>query len=133
MRRRDLDQELSFREAAELLSRRRDSRGRGLKKMVLARERQTGKQIAIRLDGPKEPKMRITIGALYRSFPELAPARLDDIARMVAPMMKRAEGRTREVVRDEIAKTVEPRLTLLEKEGRILTRTLKELAALRRQ
>jgi hypothetical protein len=132
MRRDSLEQEMSFREAAHRLNRRRDSRGRALRAMVLARERQTGKKIAIRLNGEKEPKLRITIGALYRYFPELQPARVDDIARLVRPMLdrtlERASERTRSVVQEEIKKTVVPRIDRLEKQSQIIKSALAKLA-----
>lgn len=128
IRRDGFDQELSFHEAAKLLNRKRDSRGRALRAMVLARERQTKKQIAIRLNGEKEPKLRITIGALYRAFPELLPARVDDIVRYVRPLLERQaaqqETKTRNVVREELEKDIAPRVARLEKQTRIIKRAL---------
>lgn len=128
MRRDGFDQELSFHQAARKLNRRGDSRGRGLRAMVLAREKQTGKQIAIRLNGQKQPKLRITVGALYRAFPELLPARIDDIHRLMRPMLDRAAEQTRLVVQEEIKATVDPRLKRLEKNDRIIRAALAELA-----
>jgi hypothetical protein len=128
VRRSGFEQELSFHEAAKMLNRKRDSRGRALRSMVLAREKQTGKQIAIRLNGEKEPKLRITIGALYRAFPELLPARIDDIHRLMRPMLDRAAERTRSVVQEEIKKTVDPRLSRLEKNDRIIRAALRQMA-----
>jgi len=128
-----LDEELSFSAAARELQRHRDPKGRKLRNMVVARERQTGKQIAIRLAGQKEPKLRITIGALYRAFPELAPAKIDDIARLMKPMLERAEARTRVVVREEIARDVLPRIVYLEEESGIVRRCLEELEQLKRR
>jgi len=127
LKRDGFEQELTFREAAQKLNRRRDSRGRALRAMVLAREKQTGKKIAIRLGGAVEPKMRITIGALYRAFPELMPARVDDIARLVRPMLDRERARTLSVVQQEIREKVDPRLDRLEKQGRIIRKALADL------
>jgi hypothetical protein len=128
-----LDEELSFAAAAAELGRHRDPKGRKLRNMVVARERQTGKQIAIRLAGAKEPKLRISIGALFRAFPELAPARVEDLARLVRPMLDRAEARTRIVVREEIAKDVLPRIVFLEEESGIVRRCLEDLDKLKRR
>jgi len=128
-----LEAELSFSEAAAELGRHRDPKGRKLRNMVVARELQTGRQIAIRLAGQKEPKLRITIGALYRAFPELAPAKIDDIARLMKPMLDRSEARTRDVVREEIQKDVIPRIEYLEEESGIVRRCLEDLDRLKRR
>ena len=126
-RRPRLEQELSFREAAQALERTNDPRGRRLRNMVLARERQTGKQIAIRLAGEKEPKLRVTLGALYRAFPELRPARVDDLMSMARQLAERGEQRTRSVVREVLAESLEPRVEKLEKAAGITERALQEL------
>lgn len=128
-----LDAELSFSEAAAELGRHRDPKGRKLRNMVVARELQTGRKIAIRLGGQKEPKLRITIGAIYRAFPELAPAKIDDIARLMKPMLDRSEARTRDVVREEIDRDVLPRIVYLEKQGEILDRAITDLRSLNKQ
>jgi len=98
--------------------------------MVVARERQTGQQIAVRLAGQVEPKMRVTMGALYRAFPELRLAHVDNLAQIAKPLVERAEARTREVVRSEIARDIGPRVSKLEKRSRIIERCITELAAL---
>lgn len=126
-RRPRLEQELSFREAAQALEREHDPRGRRLRNMVVARERQTGRQIAIRLAGEKEPKLRITLGALYRAFPELRPARVDDLMAMARHLQERGEARTKTVVLEVLAETMEPRLLRLEKAAGITERALQEL------
>jgi hypothetical protein len=110
-----LDDVLSFREAAIELQSRNDPRGRRLRNMVLARERQTGKAIAIRLSGEVKPQLRVSLGALFRAFPELAPAKIDDIARLMRPMVERMAARTKDVVREEIKAGIEPRIEYLEK------------------
>ncbi len=128
-----LDQELSFREAALALGRRRDSRGRRLRNMVLAREAQTGKPIALRLGGTVEPKLRVTIGALYRAFPEMRPARVDELAAIVRPFVERADERTRVLVRDELSQDIEPRIVFLEKHAELTTEYLAKVELLKSQ
>lgn len=125
-----LDEELSFRQAAAQLKRRHDPHGRRLRNMVLARERQSGQQIAVRLAGQVEPKTRVTLGALYRAFPELREARVDQLASMAKPLLERAEARTRDVVRSELSRDIGPRVSKLEKRTRILQRAMVELAEL---
>lgn len=128
-----LDEELSFREAALALGRRRDSRGRRLRNMVIARERQSGKLIALRLGGEVEPKLRVTLGALYRAFPELRPARVDELASIVRPFVERADERTRFLVREEISQDIEPRVVFLEKHAELTTEYLGKIERLKRQ
>lgn len=130
MSRPHLEEELSFREAALELGRKRDPRGRRLRAMVLARERQTGRPIAIRLSGPKEPKLRITLGALYRAFPELRPARVDDLVAMARQLSERGDARTKTLVQEVLAQSVEPRLVKLEKRTAIHEEYLRKLHAL---
>lgn len=96
--------------------------------MVLAREQQTGRLIAIRLSGPKEPKLRVTLSSIYRHFPELRPARVDDLVTMARQLSERAEARTKTVVHEIIAESIEPRLATLEKASSITERALRELS-----
>jgi hypothetical protein len=133
MKRGWLDQEMSFSRAAQELQRQDDPIGRKLRNLVMARERQTGKKIAIRLSEGVEPKLRVTIGAIYRALPELRPARVDDLARLVKPMLERQEARTRVLVQEEIDKSVMPRLGKVEKKAASIERCLKELKDLELQ
>jgi hypothetical protein len=136
MKRGWLDQELSFSQAAAELQREKDPIGRKLRNLVMARERETGKRIAIRLSSGKEPKLRITIGAIYRHLPELRPARVDDLARLVRPMLERQEerhdARTRILIREENERDVFPRLEIVEKKATAIENCLRELDALER-
>lgn len=97
-----IDRELTFREAAAALGRKDDPTGRKLRELVLARERQTGKRIAIRLAGPKRPKLRVTLGALYRAFPEARASRTDALARDLRRYVDELDARVRQIVRDEL-------------------------------
>lgn len=127
MRRPHLEEELSFREAAQELGRKRDPRGRKLRSMVLAKERRIGREIAIRLSGAKEPKLRVTLGAIYRHFPELRPARVDDLVVLARQLAERGDARTRSLVQQILAEGVEPRLSSVEKAVGIMTRSLEEV------
>jgi hypothetical protein len=129
MKRGWLDQELSFSQAAAELQRENDPIGRKLRNLVMQRERELGKRIAIRLSDGPEPKLRVTIGALYRSLPELRPARVDDLARLVKPMLDRQEARTRVLIREENDLTVLPRLAAVEKKASIIEDCLRKLHA----
>lgn len=124
-----LDQELSFSQAAAELQRENDPIGRKLRNLVMAREREIGRRIAIRLSDGKEPKLRITIGAIYRHLPELRPARVDDLARLVRPMLERQEARTKALIREENDRTVLPRLAAVEKKASIIEECLRKLHA----
>lgn len=130
MKRGWLDQELSFSQAAAELQREDDPIGRKLRNMVIKREGEIGRRIAIRLSEGREPKLRITIGAIYRNLPELRPARVDDLARMLKPMQERLEARTVVLVQKEIAQTVTPRIERCEKRAAAIEKCLRELKAL---
>lgn len=133
MKRGWLDQELTFSRAAAELQRQDDPIGRKLRNLVMSRERETGKRIALRMSNGPEPKLRITIGQIYRHLPELRPARVDDLARLVKPMLDRQEARTRTLVREEIAETVTPRMERMEKKAASIEKCLRELKALEEQ
>ena len=119
-----IDRELTFREAAAALGRKDDPTGRKLRELVLARERQTGKRIAIRLAGPKRPKLRVTLGALYRAFPEARSAHVDDLALALRELGERFDDRTRLLVREILDRDVDPRIEKLEKRAALTERYL---------
>lgn len=133
MKRGWLDQEMSFSRAAAELNRQDDPIGRKLRNLVIMRERESGQRIAIRLSSGKEPKLRVTIGALYRHLPELRPAQIGDLAKLMRPMLEKAEARTRVVVQEEIDKTVSPRLERLEKRATEIEKRLREPTSLEGQ
>jgi hypothetical protein len=111
-----IDQELSFREAALVLGRKHDPRGERLRNLVTNREKQTGKQIAIRLAGETEPKLRITLSALYRAFPECRPVRVESLASSLRELLDRVDQHTEGVVLKILEeKQLEKRLAKLEK------------------
>lgn len=136
MRRRvpRLEQELTFREAASLLERVNDPDGRKLKLLVLAREKQTGRRIAIRLGGEKAPKLRVTLSAIRRAFPDLRAAHEDGLAlslRHVADHLReQGDARTKKLIQAELDADLRPRVGKLEKRTGIMERCLSELHAL---
>jgi hypothetical protein len=133
MKRGWLDQEMSFSRAAAVLNRDDDPLGRKLRNMVIRKERETGQRIAIRLSDGPEPKLRICIGALYRHLPELRPAQVGDLARLMKPMLDKADARTRTVVQEEIKRGILPRLERVEKKASLMTECLRKLEQLERQ
>jgi hypothetical protein len=132
MKRGWLDQEMSFSRAAAELQRQDDPIGRKLRNLVIKREQEIGKRIAIRMSEGREPKLRVTIGALYRHFPELRPAQIGDLVRLMKPMLEKSEVRTRSLVLEEIAERVMPRLERVEKRATIIEKCLRELGDVER-
>jgi hypothetical protein len=130
MKRGWLDQEMSFSRAAAELNRQDDPIGRKLRNLVIKREQEIGKRIAIRMSEGREPKLRVTIGSLYRFFPELRPAQIGDLARLMKPMLDKAEARTRSLVQEEIAERVTPRLERVEKKATAIEKCLRTLKAI---
>jgi hypothetical protein len=109
MPRARLETEMTFKEAARRLGRERDSEGRGLRRLVLVREKQIGRPIAVRLAGAKRPKLRVTLAALWRAFPEFRETRHDALARelrgYVGQLDVRVRGLVRQFVRDELERS----------------------------
>ncbi len=114
-RRYSLDQELSFSRAAHVLERPDDPKGRRLRNLVMARERQLGTTIAIRLAGDQAPKLRVTLGAIYRFLPELRRPRTEALAELLRQALLESEARTAQKVSDHVLKKLEPRIQTLEK------------------
>lgn len=112
-----LDQELSFSRAAHVLERTDDPKGRRLRNLVMAREQKLGTPIAIRLAGDQAPKLRITLGAIYRFLPELRRARTDALADLLRQALLESEVRTAQKVSDHVLKKLEPRIQTLEKDA----------------
>lgn len=85
--------------------------GRRLKRAVLAREAETGKQIATRLkrDGQRIP-LRITMSAIMRWLPELRRSRVDSLSAALAEYRAETGKLLREMISGQIAEHVEPRL-----------------------
>jgi hypothetical protein len=123
-----ISKELTFRQAALALGRTDDPSGRLLRELVQAREQQTRKLIAVRLRGRKHPKLKVTLGALYRAFPELRPARVDALEATVRALLARVDERTAVLVHGVINDTVEPRLKRLEKQANAAEAYLRTLA-----
>jgi hypothetical protein len=132
-----LEQELTWAEAAALLERVNDAAGRKLKAMVLAREKQTRKPIAIRLAGNRRPKLRVTLSAIRRSFPEMRAAHEDGLAlslRHVATQLREHhDARTKKLIQDELEGDLGPRVRKLEKRLGLAERYLADLHALEKK
>lgn len=114
-RRYSLDQELSFSRAARALERTDDPKGRRLRNLVMAREAKLKTPIAIRLAGDQAPKLRITLGAIYRYLPELRRPRTEALAELLRQALTESEVRTFQKVRNEVLQKLEPRIQTLEK------------------
>ncbi len=103
---RRLDEPLHFAEAAREIEWEPSPRGsyraagRRLKTLVLRREREIGKQFAIRNDAGFAYK--VTLGSLTQYLPELRPSRIDTLADVIRPLVAEMEHRTRQIVLDEL-------------------------------
>lgn len=112
-----LDQPLTFPQAAREIRWAPDAdgryryAGRRLLRLVLRREREIGRRIAIR-DRAGRP-IQVTLGAITRYMPELRPSRIDTLAATLRPLLIEVERRAREIVDDRIEERVEPELQKL--------------------
>jgi hypothetical protein len=114
-RRYSLDQELSFSRAARALERHDDPKGRKLRNLVMATERRLDVPIAIRLAGEEAPKLRITLGAIYRYLPQLRRARTERLADLLQQALAESETRVAQKILREVRAKFEPRIESLEK------------------
>lgn len=111
---------LTFREAAEALGwvddgatdAQRDAAARRLRWAVMAREKQTGQRIATRLGarGDRQPKTRITLGALSRHLPELQPPKAVELQTNLRAYLAELDDRIGELAAEEITRLVEPQI-----------------------
>jgi hypothetical protein len=87
-----------------------EAAGRRLKRAVLARELQSGKQIATRISGGPDPQMRVTLSALHRHLPELRRSRVDQLSGVLAEYHADTDRRVEEAIEAKLAEAVDPRL-----------------------
>jgi hypothetical protein len=115
-----LDEPMTFPEAAReigwnVTERNRRAKGRALKRLIVKRESEIGRTIAIR-DSRGQPH-RVTVGAIHRYLPECRPSRVEALAASIRPYVAAMDSRMSEVVQLEIAREVEPKLEALD--GRV--------------
>lgn len=86
-----------------------EAAAKSLKAMVYAREDEIGRNIAVRMRGKRRPKLKITMSAIEREFPELRRYRppTPETQRKLMRAMVRSE------VARAIAETIEPQLAEL--------------------
>lgn len=112
---------LTFREAAVKLNwvddgateAEQESAGRRLRWAVLVREKETGKRIATRLGhrvASGEPQARVTLGAIYRHFPEFRRHKGDDLAADFRRYLGEIEETIAEQAAEEIGRLVQPQV-----------------------
>jgi hypothetical protein len=87
-----------------------DAAGRRLKRLVFARERQTGKQIATRSGEGRRTRPLVTMSAIMRHMPELRRSRVDRLTEALREYTNDTDRRVAEIVAEQFAETVEPRL-----------------------
>ncbi len=85
-------------------------RGRRLKRLVLAREKQTGKRIAIRLGGEQRTVYRVTMSALRKHCRDLFKSKVDEVADNFKAYFKDLDERIASGVAEHVEEYVEPRL-----------------------
>ena len=111
-----------------------DAAGRRLKRVVLAREAQCGKQIATRTGTGPAAQLRVTVGAVLRHLPELRRSRFDRFQADMAKIGTGITGRVSAIVADQLAELVEPRLDELWERDEVLAieqeRTAKQVESL---
>jgi hypothetical protein len=87
-----------------------DAAGRRLKRLVFARERQTGKQIATRMGEGSRTRPLVTMSAIMRHMPELRRSRVDRLAEAIKEYTDDTDRRVVTIFAEQMAESVEPRL-----------------------
>lgn len=93
----------------------RAAAGRRLRWAVMGREKQTGKRIATRLGarGDRQPKTRITMGALFRHLPELKRSNADQLSAAFRAYIDEMDEHIAEAAAGEITRLTQPQLAEL--------------------
>lgn len=87
-----------------------EAAGRRLRDKVLAREAQTGRQIATRSLGARPKPMWVTMSAIMRHMPELRRSRVDSLSKALAEYNAESDKRIARAIESKLAESVEPRL-----------------------
>lgn len=87
-----------------------DAAGRRLKRLVFARERQSGKQIATRMGEGTRTRPLVTMSAIMRHMPELRRSRVDRLTEALKEYTDDTDRRVAEIVSEQLAESIEPRL-----------------------
>lgn len=97
----------------------RAAAGRRLRWAVMGREKQTKKRIATRLGarGDREPKTRITMGALFRHLPELKRSNADQLSAAFKAYIDEIDEQIAEAAAGEIERLVQPQVSELHEKG----------------
>lgn len=85
-------------------------RARRLKRIVFARERDTGKRIATRMGSSRKPAYKVSLSALRRHLPELFKSKVDELETIVTGYLAGIDERIAGKVADHVEEYVEPRL-----------------------
>jgi len=103
---------LSFPDAAEKIGWGKSQRsGRRLRRMVLAREKRKGVEIATRGDGNQRPIRGVTIAALFRHLPELRSAPIDELSSKFRTYLEGIDENLRVIARTEAESVVDEQVT----------------------
>jgi hypothetical protein len=85
-------------------------RARRLKRLVLSREKSTGKRIATRIGTRTRPAYKLSLSALRRHLPELFRSKVEDLADNLKSYLAEIDDRIAAGAAEHVAEYVEPRL-----------------------
>lgn len=124
---------LSFPRAAEKLGwGKSEKSGRRLRRMVIAREKNSGREIATRGSGKSRPIRGVTLAALFRHLPELRSAPIDELSSKFRAYLSGIDDNLRLIARSEAETVVEeqvaPQLEELRAEDAAIQQRMNDLA-----
>jgi len=101
--------------------------GRKLKRRVLARERALRRRIAVRLDGAKAPKHRLTRSLVMRYLPELRRSIVDELSSSLKSYLDEIDERIEDRTAAYVSEHVDPRLEQLWERDERIAKAVDEL------
>lgn len=102
--------------------------GRKLKRLLVAKEQQSGKRIMIRLSGGRRPKPRVTWSLLRKHCPELFESKVQQLERDMRGYLDAIDAKISESVAAHMTDQVEPRLEELWQRDEVIAESVRKLA-----
>lgn len=103
-------------------------RGRRLRRLLLAREAETGKRIMIRLPGGRRQNKRVTWSLLRKHCPELFESKVQQLERDMRGYLDAIDAKIIESVSAHVTDHVEPRLDELWQRDEVIAESVRKLA-----
>jgi hypothetical protein len=120
---------MTLRQAEVWLGMRPTAKGRGLLRVLIAREKELGKPILVRSRGKRRiGRYRVSRGALRRHCRHLLPSKVDELRDRFAEFLRGVDERIETSVTSHVAEHVDPQIEELWHRDEVQAEAIKELA-----